>query len=105
MGGGKILMKSIMQEEKECYLCRKLYDAENVQNLQEHHCIHGTANRTLSELYGLKVFLCIYHHTQGIGAVHRNRDYDLLLIREAQIKFEERYGHAEFMRVFRKNYL
>lgn len=42
------MSKSIMQENKECYLCRYLYDFENQMNLQEHHCIHGTANRTLS---------------------------------------------------------
>lgn len=98
-------MKSIVQQEKECFLCRRLYNRENVINLQEHHCIHGTANRTLSEKYGLKVFLCIYHHTQGLGAVHKNRDYDLIVIKEAQRKFEKKYGHDKFMEVFKKNYL
>lgn len=98
-------MKSIVQQEKECFLCRYLFDIENIMNLQEHHCIHGTANRALSEKYGLKVFLCIYHHTQGLGAVHKNRDYDLIVIKEAQRKFEEKYGHDKFMEVFKKNYL
>lgn len=98
-------MKSIIQDTKECYLCRYLYDFENTMNLQEHHCIHGTANRVLSEQYGLKVHLCINHHTAGIGAVHKNREYDLILIKIAQKKFEEKYGHNKFMEVFKKNYL
>ena len=99
------MSKSIIQENKECYLCRYLYDFENQMNLQEHHCIHGTANRALSELYGLKVYLCINHYTAGISAVHKDRSMDLILIKQAQKKFEELYGHNKFMEVFKKNYL
>lgn len=99
------MSKSIMQNKKECYLCRFLYDYENKTNLQEHHCIHGTANRTLSEEYGLKVYLCISHHTAGINAVHTDRNMDIILIKNAQKKFEEKYGHDKFMKVFKKNYL
>ena len=99
------MSKSIMQQDKECYLCRYLYDHENLINLQVRHCIHGTANRALSELYGLKVYLCINHHTAGINAVHKDRNMDLILIKIAQRKFEEKYGHDKFMEVFKKNYL
>lgn len=98
-------MKSIMQDEEECYLCRLLYDSENKSQLEEHHCIHGTANRAKSELYGLKVYLCIYHHQIGTNAVHKDRNMDMILIKRAQMKFEEKYGHDKYMEVFKKNYL
>lgn len=98
-------MKSIIQNKKECFLCRYLYDSENICNLQDHHIFFGTANRRLSEEYGLKAWLCIYHHTQGIGAVHKNRDYDVILKKMAQKKFEETHTREEFIKVFGKSYL
>ena len=54
------MSKSIMQHEKECYICRKLVGAGVPlpgAGLEEHH-IFGAANRKLSEHYGLKVWLC-----------------------------------------------
>lgn len=99
------MSKSIIQQERECYLCRYLYNFSNVSILQEHHIFFGTANRRLSEEYGLKLYLCINHHTEGLGAVHKNKDFDILLKKIAQKKFEEKYGHEKFMEVFKKNYL
>lgn len=98
-------MKSILQSDKECYLCRYLYDSENTRNLHDHHIFFGTANRVKSELYGMKVWLCIFHHIEGIGAVHKNRDYDLVLKKIAQKKFEETYTREEFIKIFGKSYL
>lgn len=98
-------MKSIIQDEKECFLCRYLYDSENIINLHDHHIFFGTANRTQSEIYGLKVWLCICHHTVGIGAVHRNKDYDIILKEIAQKKFEETHTREEFIKIFGKSYL
>lgn len=98
-------MKSIIQEEKECFLCRYLYDSENICNLHDHHIFFGTANRRLSEIHGLKVWLCICHHTTGLGAVHKNRDYDLILKEIAQRKFEEKHDRGFFIKIFGKSYL
>lgn len=98
-------MKSIIQENKECFLCRYLYDSENIFNLQDHHIFFGTANRRLSEEYGLKVWLCIYHHIEGLGAVHKNRDYDIILKKIAQKKFEETNTRGEFIQIFGKSYI
>ena len=98
-------MKSIIQTEKECYLCRYLYDFENTRNLHDHHIFFGTANRKLSEKYGLKVYLCINHHTEGLGAVHKNIDYDYILKKIAQKKFEETHTRKEFMHIFGRNFL
>ena len=49
-------MKSILQKEKECYYCK------TTLNLEEHHCLYGTANRRIAERFGLKVWLCSEHH-------------------------------------------
>lgn len=92
-------MKSIIQDEKECFVCG------TTLNLQDHHIIYGTANRKNSEKYGLKVWLCQEHHTGGTG-VHFNKDLNLHLKKLAQEQFEARFGGKEaFIRVFGKSYL
>ena len=93
------MAKSIIQKEKECLICRTTY------GLHDHHVFYGTANRRLSEKYGLKVWLCMEHHT-GNNGVHRNPKLDSVLKRIGQRKFENRCGSREdFMRIFGRNYL
>ena len=91
-------MNSILQHEKRCWVCGR------VTGLEVHHIFAGIANRTLSEKYGLKVWLCHEHHTGKHGA-----QYDPVLNRQlkqdAQYAFEKVYGHAKWMAVFMKNYL
>lgn len=59
-------------------------------NLEEHHIFEGTANRNLSEKYGLKVYLCQKHHRGDFCgsrfAVHRPdlNDYADFLHKEGQ---------------------
>ena len=91
-------MKSIMQQDECCYICGCTH------NLEVHHVMSGTANRRLSELYGLKVFLCRDHHTGSIG-VHSDIFLKNRLERDAQRAFERIYGHRMWMQTFRKNYL
>lgn len=92
-------IESIIQEEKECYICHQTY------GLDMHHCLHGTANRKKAEQYGLKVWLCKNHHT-GQAGVHRHKDLDDFLKRLAQQTFEEKVGSREMFRdEFGKNYL
>jgi len=91
-------MKSILQDEKECFFCKTTMD------LEEHHVVYGTANRKQSEKNGLKVWLCHEHHT-GNSGVHVNKDLDTQLKEFAQKTFEESHTHEEWMRVFGKNYL
>ena len=92
------MSKSIMQDEKRCWFCGCQ------TGLEEHHVLGGTANRKLSEKYGLKVWLCHEHHTGTNGA-----QYDALLNRQlkqdAQFAFEQIHGHVMWMKVFGKNYL
>ena len=88
------MAKSIMhrKEDRTCYLCMLLRDDYNVrEDLQEHHAMPGTANRRLSERYGLKVYLCIEHHLIGPEAVHNNIRLRRLLQANAQMAFERKH--------------
>ena len=96
-------MKSIIQREKQCLVCG------NYQ-VEEHHCIYGTANRKLSEKYGLKVWLCNRHHTASFyqdksAAVHFNKVLDKKIKQLAQKSFEYHYPELNFSKIFGKNYL
>lgn len=96
-------MKSIMEPKgcKTCYACGR----EGI-DLEEHHIFYGTANRRLSEKYGLKVHLCIPCHRGSRTGVHEgNAELDHKLKIVAQKTFEQKYSHEKFMEVFGKNYL
>lgn len=94
-------MKSIIQTgEKVCYVCG------TTRNIHDHHIFFGNPNRMLSEKYGLKVFLCAYHHNMSGEGVHFNKDLDTYLKRLGQMRFEEVHGNREdFMAIFGRNYL
>lgn len=92
-------MKSIIQENKECWVCG------TTQDIHEHHILYGTANRRLSEKYGLKVWLCAKHHNMSKDGVHQNRELDLRLKQLAQKRFEEEYPNESFLRIFGRNYI
>ena len=98
-------MKSIMQEKDgRCYLCMMLHDDYSMKPVQEHHVIFGRANRKLSEKYGLKVYLCIYHHTEGPEAVHKNAEIAKMLKASAQRIFRKVFPELDWMSIFGKNY-
>ena len=82
-----------------CYLCKRH------TYTHEHHIFDG-ANRSRSEEYGLKVYLCVECHETGKEAVHtcaRTRKY---LEKIGQQEFEQQIGsREEFMRVFGRNCL
>lgn len=81
----------------KCYICGRWGQTE------EHHMIHGTANRRNAEHYGLKVYLCPHCHHR----VHcePGGELDLELKKLAQTEFERKWGHKEWMKVFQKSYL
>lgn len=91
-------MDSILQTEKECYICGRKTE------LESHHCVFGVPGRRNSELYGLKVWLCYEHH-RGNKGVHQNIKLDWYLKRIAQEQFERRYDRNKWMEVFGRNYL
>lgn len=95
-------MDSILHDREDgCLVCGNPYT-------EEHHVFFGTANRKLSEKYGLKVYLCAEHH-RGDTGVHHNHIFDRNLKRMAQRKFIERFddpqkGKMVFMGIFGENY-
>lgn len=90
------MAKSIMQTEKKCYVSGAEY------NLDSHHVMTGTANRKLSEKYGLKVWL---RHDIHMDLHDRNKELEIKLKQDAQRAFEEKYSHQLWMDIFKKNYL
>ena len=94
------MAKSIIQSNKECLVCGTTY------GLHEHHVFGGSANRKLSEKYGLKVWLCGRHHNLSDEGIHFNKALDATLKKIAQERFEAVYGaNTSFRAVFGKNYL
>lgn len=97
-------MKSIMQEQKKCYICGRR------NSLDEHHVFGGNPNRKLSEKYGLKVWLCNdFTPTRCHKEVHEGEHTKQLmesLHMEGQKAFEETHGNRDdFMRIFGRSYL
>ena len=91
-------MKSIIQNEKECWVCGKTWC------LEEHHCMGGNPNRKNSEKYGLKIWLCLERHRGNTG-VHFNSDLADMVHKHAQTVFEKEHSREEFMTIFGRNYL
>lgn len=48
--------KSILQSDKECFMCG------TTCNLERHHVIFETAGRKISDKLGLTIWLCYEHH-------------------------------------------
>ncbi len=105
------MSKSILQEEKECFLCRMAAEEAGYfgelshAGLHRHHAIFGRGNREKSEHYGLWVWLCVAHHEYGPEAVHKNRAARLFLSGIAQQAFMEKYPDTDFREEFGINYL
>lgn len=67
--------------------------------------VFGRANRKLSEKYGLKVYLCLWHHTEGPEAVHHNARLRQQLEEDAQRAFMKTHSLDEWMSVFGRNFI
>ena len=94
-----ICHSSIIQEDMDyCFECGR-YGTE------VHHVIYGTANRKLSDRYGLVVGLCYNHHRGKQGVHNGNKELDMKLKRIGQKAFMEHYPEADFLAVFGRNYL
>ncbi len=93
-------MKSILQEQKECWFCGKQFD------LHLHHIYPG-ANRKVSDKNGFVVYLCAYHHNLGGNGncVHQCKRMDIELRRACQKKFEETHSKRDFVKLIGRNYL
>ena len=88
-----------MQEHRECWATKQ------TEGLHMHHIFYGTGKRALSEKYGLTVWLRPDWHNMSNYGVHFDHVFDLQLKREAQKRFEQEYGHKEWMKIFGRSYL
>lgn len=92
-------MKSILQDEKKCFVCGKTYD------LAVHHVYEGTANRRISDATGMTIFLCHFHHNMSDEGIHFNKELDLSVKRYAQEIYEREHTREEFRSLFGKSWL
>ena len=90
------MSKSIMQTEKKCYISGAEY------NLDQHHIVGGTANRKISDKWGI---WCWLRHDIHMDLHDRNQELDYKLKIEAQQIFEKLYSHEKWMELFRRSYL
>lgn len=81
-----------------CYFCGR-------HATEAHHIMHGTANRKVSEKYGLVVDLCHECH-QGTNGVHgkNGREKDLALKQRAERDFDRVHGERAFLMTFGRSY-
>lgn len=92
------MAKSILQNEKVCFLCGRQY------GLELHHIFAGVANRRISTEHGLTCWLCHECHTGTNGAQY-DRDKNQYLKQMAQAAFEQNHTHEEWMKLIRRNYI
>lgn len=91
------MASSIMQDTKECYLSRR------TDGLHKHH-IYGGPRRMASDKWGCWVWLYHELHNTTSRGVHTDRVLDLQLKQDCQERFEELYGHEQFMKIFGKSW-
>jgi len=100
------MAKSIIQDDNEyCYLCGR--PARYDDPLDKHHVFFGP-NRSLSEKYGLTVYLHHFScHIFGSEAVHNDAEVCRKLQGEVQEIAMEHYGWSvdDFRKIFGRNYL
>lgn len=94
-------------KDRTCYLCMKLRNDYGIKrDLEEHHVSFGSANRKLSEKFGLKVYLCgVECHREGKESAHKNHDIALMLQQDAQRAFMRVYPNLDFRAIFGKSYV
>lgn len=89
------MSKSIMQDEKECFVTGSPY------GLDLHH-VYADPRRKASDKWGCTVWL---RHDVHMDLHQRNTALDRQIKARCQKRFEELYGHEKFMDVFGKSYL
>ena len=93
-------MKSIIQKNKECYVCKTTY------NLHLHHIYYGSANRKISDKNGFVVYLCQYHHEGTYGVHGKNgKELNMKLKQECEKKYEENHTKEEFISLIGRSFI
>ena len=93
-------MKSILQDEKRCYITGQTYD------LYRHHIFAG-GRRKISEREGFTVYLASWLHNQSENGVHgkNGHELDLKLKQDCQRAYEQNHSREDWMKLMGKNYL
>lgn len=91
-------MKSILQNEKVCFITHREY------GLHKHH-IYGGPNRRISEKHGFYIYLIPEYHNMSNKGIHFDKEFDLRVKRLCQKKFEETHTREEFIALIGRNYL
>ena len=86
---------SILQTEQKCFIT----GAETWLDL---HHIYAGPNRKHSDTWGCWVWL---RHDIHMRLHDEDKELDKMLKRICQERFEELYGHEQFMDIFGKSYL
>lgn len=91
---------SILQNKKECYFCKKPYECI-------HEVFYGTANKKISIEDGCCIYLCNNHHNMSDNSIHFNRQMDLQVKIEMELKWMKYYNRTEenFIKRYGKSYL
>lgn len=77
-------MKSILTKyDGYCIICGR-------PTSTVHHFVEGTANRKLSEKYGLKAYICDDHHNMTNNSVHLNPAMQAMGHIIGQLAYEKR---------------
>lgn len=94
-------MKSIIQDNKCCYVCGRK------SNLHSHHIFFGK-NRKKADEDGLTVYLCYDHH-EGTNGVHGKNGHELDLMLKETAEYCWLANHNkdknEFIKRYGKNYV
>lgn len=86
------MAKSILQNTKECYICRTWYNCRTLNGLELHHIFPGTARRAISDRLGLTVWLCHRHHNEPPLGVHYNASSMMTLQDDARAVYDMEHG-------------
>lgn len=95
------MSKSIMQDGKYCYICRKNYNINTTIGLEEHH-VFGGPLREISEREGLKVYLCHRHHNEPPNGVHFDAVTRWHLQKDAQRAYDARHNPGDLAKLLRQ---
>ena len=93
-------MKSIIQSNNECFICKTNYDVVTTNNLTEYLKYPKQSNK-----YGLKIELCTRHNDFNKYQEKFKNALEVSLTQLAQNKFEETLNRKEFIKHFNKSYL
>lgn len=93
-------LKTILQDEKKCLI------TGDTRGLHRHHAFGGP-NRKLAEEDGLWVYLRWDYHIENSPheTPHNSKEFDLMLKKFAQRKYEETHTRQEFMDRYGRNWL